>query len=148
MKGNLGEVRMFAGIFVPKNWALCDGTLMAIENNSPLFSILGTTYGGDGRTTFGLPDLRGRVPIHAGNSPGLSEARVGEKKGSGEQIWDVKSHQKKLTFPNPYEGEDTDSLNTSVEVDQIANKVLKLSTMQPSLCLNFIICIEGEFPER
>ncbi|MGB0178004.1 MAG: phage tail protein, partial [Owenweeksia sp.] len=59
----LGEVRIFAGNFAPRGWALCQGQLLAISQNSALFSILGTTYGGDGRTSFGLPDLRGRAPI-------------------------------------------------------------------------------------
>ena len=75
----LGEIKMFGGNFAPRGWALCDGQLLAISQNTALFSLLGTTYGGDGRTTFGLPDLRGRTPIHAGNGPGLSSRRLGEK---------------------------------------------------------------------
>jgi microcystin-dependent protein len=78
----LGEIRMFAGNFAPRSWALCDGQLLSINQNDALFSLLGTTYGGDGRTTFGLPDLRGRVPIHQGTGPGLSLRRIGEKSGS------------------------------------------------------------------
>ena len=62
--------------------AFCDGQLLSIAQNSALFSLLGTNYGGDGRTTFGLPDLRGRVPIHAGNGPGLSDYRLGQEGGS------------------------------------------------------------------
>ena len=61
----VGEIRMFAGNFAPRNWAFCDGQLLAISQNNALFSLLGTIYGGDGRTTFGLPDLRGRIPVHA-----------------------------------------------------------------------------------
>ncbi len=73
----LGEIVMFAGNFAPRGWAFCDGQLLAISQNSALFSILGTTYGGDGRTTFGLPGLRGRVPMHAGSGPGLTTRRLG-----------------------------------------------------------------------
>ena len=78
----IGEVTMFAGNFAPRGWAFCDGQLIAISSNSALFSILGTVYGGDGRSTFGLPDLRGRYPIGPGNGPGLSPRRAGERGGS------------------------------------------------------------------
>lgn len=77
----VGEIRMFGGNFAPRNWALCDGQLLAISQNDALFSLLGTIYGGDGRTTFALPDLRGRAPIHSGNGPGLSDRRLGAKVG-------------------------------------------------------------------
>jgi len=77
----LGEVRMFAGNFAPRGWALCEGQLLAISSNSALFSILGTMYGGDGRTTFGLPDLRGRAPVAVGTGPGLTEVKQGQKQG-------------------------------------------------------------------
>ncbi|CAL2093040.1 phage tail protein [Tenacibaculum sp. 190524A05c] len=73
----IGEIRMFAGNFAPRNWAFCDGQLLAINSNTALFSILGTQYGGDGRTTFALPDLRGRVAISAGRGPGLQDYRQG-----------------------------------------------------------------------
>ena len=79
--GFLGEVRIFAGNFAPRGWALCNGQLMSIAQNSALFSILGTTYGGDGRTTFGLPDLRGRAPVAQGTGPGLSTYRLGQRSG-------------------------------------------------------------------
>jgi len=82
----LGEISMFAGTFAPRGWALTDGQLLQISQNSALFSILGTTYGGDGRVTFGLPDLRGRVPMHAGNGPGLTNRTLGAKGGSQTNI--------------------------------------------------------------
>ncbi len=78
----IAEVKIFAGNFAPRGWAFCDGQLLAISSNTALFSILGTTYGGDGRTTFALPDLRSRVPIHVGQGPGLSSYRLGEKGGA------------------------------------------------------------------
>lgn len=79
----LGEIIMFGGNFAPRGWALCDGQLLAISSNTALFSIIGTIYGGDGRTTFALPDLRGRAPIHKGNGPGLSSRSQGQS-GGGE----------------------------------------------------------------
>lgn len=82
MEGMIGEVRMFGGNFAPRAWAFCDGQLLAISTHTALFSILGTTYGGDGRTTFALPDLRGRVAIGPGNGPGLPDYRLGQKGGS------------------------------------------------------------------
>ncbi|MFT5891330.1 MAG: microcystin-dependent protein [Dokdonia sp.] len=81
----LGEIKLFAGNFAPRTWAYCDGQLLAISQNTALFSILGTTYGGDGRTTFALPDLRGRAAIHPGTGPGLSTYRLGQRGGS-EQV--------------------------------------------------------------
>src|SRR3954469_26017647 len=78
----LGEIRMFGGNFAPRGWALCNGQLLAISTNTALFSILGTTYGGNGQTTFGLPDLRGRVPLHQGQGQGLSPYNLGEVGGS------------------------------------------------------------------
>lgn len=78
----IGEIIMFGGNFAPRGWALCEGQLLPISQNQSLFAILGTIYGGDGRTTFGLPDLRGRVPIQAGQGAGLSDRRLGRKGGS------------------------------------------------------------------
>jgi microcystin-dependent protein len=80
----LGQIILFAGNFAPVGWALCDGQELPIAQNTALFSILGTTYGGDGRVTFALPDLRGRAPIHAGAGPGLAPHTLGEKGGPTE----------------------------------------------------------------
>jgi microcystin-dependent protein len=78
----IGEIRTVGFNFAPRGWAMCDGQLLAITQNTALFSLLGTTYGGDGRTTFGLPDLRGRVAVHPGNGPGLPPVSWGQKAGS------------------------------------------------------------------
>lgn len=78
----LAEIRGFGGNFAPRNWAFCQGQLMAISSNQALFSLLGTTYGGDGRTTFALPDLRGRTPLSAGTGPGLSTRKLGQRGGT------------------------------------------------------------------
>ncbi|BDD05132.1 phage tail protein [Aureibacter tunicatorum] len=82
MEGVIGEIRMFGGNFAPRAWAFCQGQLLAISSNQALFSILGTTYGGDGRTSFGLPDLRGRAPLSAGTGPGLSTRKLGSRSGT------------------------------------------------------------------
>ncbi|WP_296385582.1 tail fiber protein [Winogradskyella sp.] len=82
MEQLMGQIMLFGGNFPPRGWALCDGQLLPIASNSALFSILGTTYGGDGRTTFGLPDLRGRAAVHAGRGPGLSPIVRGQKLGA------------------------------------------------------------------
>lgn len=82
MEGMIGEVRMFAGTFAPKNWSFCQGQIIAIASNTALFSILGTTYGGNGTTTFGLPDMQGRVCIGQGTGPGLSPYSLGQKSGT------------------------------------------------------------------
>ncbi|EDP95989.1 tail fiber protein [Kordia algicida OT-1] len=77
----LAQIVMFAGNFAPRGWALCEGQLLPINQNQALFSLLGTTYGGDGRTTFALPDLRGRSPIQQGRGPGLSDIKLGQRGG-------------------------------------------------------------------
>lgn len=78
----IGEIRMFGGSFAPAGWAFCSGQLMPISENDALFTLIGTTYGGDGQETFGLPDLQGRFPMHAGQGPGLSQNyQLGEKAG-------------------------------------------------------------------
>jgi microcystin-dependent protein len=82
MEGTIGEIRMFAGNFAPRSWAFCAGQLLSIAQNTALFSILGTTYGGNGQTTFALPDLRGRSPIGAGQGPGLTNISLGQVSGT------------------------------------------------------------------
>lgn len=82
MEGTLAEIRMFAGNFAPRGWAFCQGQLFSIAQNTALFSLLGTTYGGNGQTTFALPDLRGRCPVGAGQGPGISSIVLGEVAGT------------------------------------------------------------------
>lgn len=81
MDGTLAEIRLFAGTFSPRNWAFCYGQLLPIAQNQALFSLMGTYYGGNGRTTFGIPDLRGRIPMGTGNGPGLTPSILGQLKG-------------------------------------------------------------------
>ena len=85
----IGEISMFGGNFAPRGWAKCDGQLLPISTYSALFSLLGTTYGGDGRTTFALPDLRGRAPIHMGHGPGLSDRRLGSRGGTEYNVLNI-----------------------------------------------------------
>lgn len=93
MEPFIGQISMFGGNFAPRGWALCDGQLLSIAQYSALFSLLGTMYGGDGRTNFGLPDLRGRSPVHTGGSagPGLPSVRLGSKSGAPTTILTVQN---------------------------------------------------------
>ena len=77
----IAEIRIFAGNFAPRGWAFCDGQLLPIAQNTALFSLIGTTYGGDGRTTTALPNLQARAPMHPGRGPGLTSRRLGETGG-------------------------------------------------------------------
>lgn len=81
MEGTIGEIKMFAGDYAPRGWAMCNGQLLTIDQNNNLYAVLGNTYGGDGKTTFALPDFRGRIPIGSGEGPGLSKRKLGEKGG-------------------------------------------------------------------
>ena len=105
----IGQIKIFGGEFAPRNWAFCDGQLLSISENTALFSILGTTYGGDGRTTFGLPELRGRVPMHAGHGPGLNTRRLGEKSGLEQNYLNtlnLPSHNHSMQFSIPVSEDD------------------------------------------
>src|SRR3989442_10846657 len=82
----VGEIRMFAGNFAPAGWMFCDGQLLPISENETLFNLIGTTYGGDGQSTFALPDLRGRVPLHMGQGAGLSNNYILAETGGVEQV--------------------------------------------------------------
>jgi len=166
----LGEIRMFAGNFAPRGWAFCEGQLLPISQNTALFSLLGTTYGGDGRTTFALPDLRGRVPIHAAQGPGLSNRNLGEKGGEETHILttnEIPSHTHQLRGDSlvastdmptnsaparnaggiPSYG-DTPDIDMSGAAIQFTGGGQGHNTMQPYLAVNFIIALQGIFPSR
>ena len=128
----IAEIKMFAGSFAPRGYAFCDGQLLPINQNQALFALVGTTYGGDGRTTFGLPDMRGRVPIHPGSGPDLSTRKLGEKNGQEELNLvanDLPGSKKqgKTIYTNAYSTE---------------------SNMPPFTCVSFIIALAGLFPSR
>ena len=168
----VGEVRMFAGNFAPRGWAFCDGQLMSVSQNDALFSLLGTIYGGDGRTTFGLPDLRGRIPIHPGTGPGLSARKLGAKAGAENvtlttQQLGQHSHTFEAVSTNATASAPTTSstLAASVGYDlyvpngsvtAMASQAMAVSggggqshtNVMPFLCVNFIMALVGNYPSR
>ncbi len=166
----VGEIRMFAGNFAPRGWAFCDGQLLAVSQNDALFSLLGTIYGGDGRTTFGLPDMRGRLPIHAGSGPGLSPRPLGAKAGSENETLTVNqlpshSHNFNVSSDPGVEssaagGYLAASPNVRMFRPTPANSSLRTQSisqiggssshtnLMPFLCLNFIIALFGIYPSR
>ena len=167
----IGEIRIFAGNFAPRGWAFCDGQLLPISQNTALFSILGTIYGGDGRTDFGLPDLRSRAAMHPGNGPGLTPRSLGERVGQNAVTLDeanlsAHNHSHVATaFPansfapaanavasravggRPYTTAAPDvSLNSGVVSAAGGNQ--SHNNLQPYLGLNYIIALVGLFPSR
>lgn len=130
----MGEIKMFAGNFAPRGWAFCDGQELKISDYSALFSLLGTNYGGDGRTTFALPDLRDRTPIHLGNKSDLY-TRVGDKGGSESKELRI------ITLAEKPSGETYETYTVKSSND-------KLYTRDPFLRINYIIALHGVFPSR
>jgi microcystin-dependent protein len=169
----VAEIRIFTGNFAPKGWALCDGQLMSISQNTALFSLLGTTYGGDGKSNFALPNLQGCAPMQAGQGPGLSLRDLGET--SGEQAvtllqteMPAHSHGVQASgattqptpggnawgsgqkgFGNAYAAS---APQTNVQMNpfgtSIAGGNLPHNNMPPFLGLTFIIALQGVFPPR
>jgi T5SS/PEP-CTERM-associated repeat protein len=131
----LGEIGIFAGNFAPRGWALCEGQLLSINSNEALFSILGTTYGGDGRTTFALPDLRGRTPIGAGSGAGLTRRNVGQKGGSPiATASEIPSH--------------LHSVSGTAAITGLTGGGASHTNMQPWLAINYVVPLSGIFPSR
>lgn len=130
----IGEIRMFGGNFAPRGWALCNGQILPINQNQSLYSLLGTTYGGDGRINFALPDLRGRVPMHPGSGPGLTSRVLGQKGGSENNFHSFL----------PISG-DVAAAGAS---NSAATGVSPENNVQPYTCINFIIALQGLFPSR
>lgn len=164
----LAEVRIVGFNFAPRGWAFCDGQILPINQNQSLYALLGTTYGGDGRTTFALPDLRGRVPIHAGNSNGNSYT-IGQKSGAENHtlsINEMPGHTHQITAtdvaptastptghllsraPSPlYKGDSADAtLNPATVADQGGGQAH--NNMMPFVAVNFCIALQGLFPSR
>jgi microcystin-dependent protein len=165
----LGQIIMFAGNFAPRGWALCDGQLLPIAANQALFSILGTTYGGDGKTTFALPDLRGRVAIHPGQGPGLTPRRLGEKAGTETVSMTVNNlppHNPAMNVVNGDAKAATPAGNlpgnaqtqlyssgqpsAQMNAQAIGNtgEGQPVPVVQPFECVNYIIALQGIFPSR
>jgi len=164
----IGMIVMFAGNFAPRNWAFCNGQLLSISQNTALFSILGTTYGGNGQTTFGLPDLRGRVPMHPGQGPGLSPRSLGETSGVetvtllqteipahshlvGCSSDDATSGDPSLNFPAAFPQKIySNAAGKTMNGTMIGNTggSQPHNNIQPYQCVNFIIALFGIFPSR
>lgn len=168
MEPLLGTIILFGGNFEPRGWAFCNGQSLEIAQYSALFSLLGTTYGGDGITSFRLPDLRGRVPVHAGSATGLSPRSPGEAFGSETvtlAAGQVPPHSHDLVVANVPSTSDRaqgDMLARSQIYSDTSGPALTLNplsialtgggqphdNMQPSLCVNYIIALEGIYPSR
>jgi microcystin-dependent protein len=166
----IGEIRMFAGSFAPAGWAMCQGQLMPISQNDTLFNLIGTTYGGDGQSTFGLPDCQGRVPVHMGTLPGGGTYQIGEKGGTEtvtlntQQIpihnhpWVASQDTATGTSPasnvlastiaiknwSPFPG--TASMNALAVTSVGGNQPHE--NLMPYLCITFIISLFGIFPSQ
>lgn len=168
----LGQIIMFGGNFAPRGWALCDGQLLPISQYSALFSILGTTYGGDGRTTFALPDLRGRLAMHPGNGAGLSPRRLGERTGAENVTLttaQMPAHHHSVS-PQSVKGPgDSNVPENTYPAEAFSEQIYShgpanahmasqdttntgggqaFGIVQPGLCVNFIIALQGTFPSR
>jgi microcystin-dependent protein len=172
MEDYIGTISLFAGNYAPLNWAICDGRILTIQQNPALFSILGSTYGGDGKTTFALPDLRGRVPVGVGQSPGLTNRELG--KTGGEEavaltIAQIPSHTHTYNaLSGNRESKDPSGnflgitpgawyaqknpgdtlLPMNAETVSMAGGGQPHNNMPPFVGMNYIICVKGLFPQR
>lgn len=162
----LAEIRLFAGTYAPRGWALCNGQLLPIAQNIALFSLIGTVYGGNGSTTFGLPDLRGRVPVHPGQGDGLTSRRLGDRGGKSQVALTASQlppHTHSLrTVPEDGNsskiaghgiGQGNDIFGPPENLVDLREDALEQSgggqghnNLQPYLALHFIIAVAGRFP--
>jgi microcystin-dependent protein len=166
----IAEIRIFAGNFAPRGWAFCDGQLLQIAQNTALFSLIGTTYGGDGRTTTGLPNLQGRATMHPGTGPGLTPRRLGETGGvetvtlttarMPQHTHTMQASQRMALDDDPGNnypaaGRGAGVYRTPENLVQMAQESLPETgggwphnNMQPYLTLRFIIALQGTYPSR
>jgi microcystin-dependent protein len=159
----VGEIRMFAGNFAPAGWMFCEGQLLPISENETLFQLIGTTYGGDGQSTFALPDLRGRIPLHQGNGFILAETGGAEEITLTVQQIPAHSHpflasgdvgnqvNAASNLPSNSQGaipyiEDAPTVNMSAQVVSPVGGSQPHTNFQPYLCVDFIISLFGIFP--
>jgi microcystin-dependent protein len=161
----VGEIRMFAGNFAPAGWLFCEGQLLSIAENETLFNLIGTTYGGDGQSTFGLPDLRGRVPIHQGN--GFTLAQNGGVETVPLTVPQIPGHTHPFlctgstgNSPNPGGNFPAQSTTISMYESQSPSAAMAAGAIgstggslphdnfQPYLCVDFIISLFGIFPSQ
>ena len=169
----IAEIRIFAGNFAPRSWAFCDGQLLPVSQNTALFSLIGTTYGGDGRTTTALPNLQGRSAMHPGRGPGLTARRLGQRLGTETVTLSeaqIPSHTHTLrgtTQPGNLNapsntaafarssGTELYQSNTTASLVDMASAAISTTggsqshtNVQPFLTLNFIIALQGLYPSR
>ncbi|TVY09399.1 phage tail protein [Paenibacillus cremeus] len=169
----VGEICLFPFYFAPRGWATCDGQLLPIAQNTALFSLLGTYYGGDGRSTFALPNLNGKVPLQAGQGPGLSQYDLGQEGGSDYVTLlptEIPAHNHTLQYgqaagsqesPAGQIWKDTPGRRSGFAYSSLPNNVVMgaqaiapagggqpHNNMQPYLTLNFCIALQGIFPPR
>jgi len=159
----VGEIRMFAGNFAPAGWMFCEGQLLPISENETLFQLIGTTYGGDGESTFALPDLRGRIPIHQGNGFILAETGGAEEITLTVQQIPAHSHPLLASTNTAQQTQPTgqvlgNSATATMYIEDNPSVALNPKTVgsvggsqphtnfQPYLCINFIISLFGIFP--
>jgi microcystin-dependent protein len=159
----VGEIRLFAGSFNPNGWMFCDGALLPISEYDTLFNLIGTTYGGDGQSTFALPDLRGRIPLHFGN--GFTQAETGGVEQVTLTVQQITAHTHPMlastdpaTVPNPQNNvlattaSATPYFNTTPANPLSPQSISSVggsqphNNLQPFLCVNFIISLFGIFP--
>ncbi len=178
MEGTLGEVKLWAGYFMPEHWAACEGQILTINGNEPLYSLLGTTYGGNGRTTFGLPDLRGRVIVGQGNSDFNTSYQLGTTGGkeyvelttdqmpkhqhhfmvSDKPAYYVSPHNAVLSAPSnspnevvfylPEDPGEEKILPLQEDVLQETGDDLRHTNMMPYQVMTYIICMKGDYPQE
>lgn len=164
----VAEIRIFAGNFAPRGWAFCDGQLLPVSQNTALFSLIGTTYGGDGRSTTALPNLEGRAPMHPGRGPGLTARRLGQRGGTDVvTLTEAQMPQHNHTMVGSEERGDNNNpvgaylaagtdqyLNSSDGSTMVQAAVPNAggsqphNNMQPYLTINFIIALVGLYPSR
>ena len=168
----LAEIRIFPFYFAPVGWATCDGQIMSLAQNTALFSLLGTIYGGDGKSTFALPDLQGNAPMHPGQGPGLSLHDLGETGGSPTVTLlesEIPAHSHTLraagtsstkstpagnsltrigSGATPYKAPGSPQVAMSFNALALAGGDLPHNNMQPYLTLNFCIALQGVYPPR
>jgi len=171
----IGQIQAFGFNFPPRSWAKCDGQLLAISSNSALFSLLGTTYGGDGRTTFALPDLRGRAACHMGSGPGLASLTIGSRSGSNTNVLsagNLPSHTHALRADSGAGDSGSPGSNVLATAEDANRNALSIystsapdvsmdaaavqstgsssavNNMQPYIVVNWCIALQGLFPSR
>ena len=160
----VGEIRMFAGNFAPAGWMLCEGQLLPISENETLFQLIGTTYGGDGETTFALPDLRGRIPIHQGN--GFVLAQTGGAEGITLTVSQIAAHNHALMASNDIPSQSSPANNVpgqaAAKLYRAGSPTVQLNqqvgaptggsqphdNFQPFTVISFIISLFGQFPTQ